>query len=406
MNATTVTDSQGRKTIQYQNEAGQTTKQNFTATGVSEDTVFSYNGFGQLLQTTDPRGLTHSASYDNYGRLLQGNHVNSTGKRSEPIYSSAGSGIVTGTNIYDRAGALYRNYGYDYDNEGRVTALKVDTMTKETTVYDTATNAKGMVASVENADAKTEYKYDTVGRLIEEKTTVKSANNRAMAIGYGYNSESGLANISYPDGESIKYGYDTLKRVNAVSYGSTNKSIAGYTYNENGTIKSMQYGNGVKIAYTYERNMLLTKITVTNAQNAVLYSQSYSYDTPGKMTSTQHSNYFGGYAASHPSANVKRDYSYTAKDELSAVKLWEQPKYSYSYDANGNTKRYETAQNNGHTGDNMVIDINEDKVLQKTNKDGTRTGYRYDTMGSPITKLAPIRQNNEELGGIKPRGTA
>ena len=77
-----------------------------------------------------------------------------------------------------------------------------------------------------------------------------------------------------------------------------------------------------------------------------------------------------------------------------------------SYDANGNTKRYETAQNNGHTGDNMVIDINEDKVLQKTNKDGTRTGYRYDTMGSPITKLAPIRQNNEELGGIKPRGTA
>jgi hypothetical protein len=28
----TVTDSQGRKTIQYQNEAGETTKQNFATT--------------------------------------------------------------------------------------------------------------------------------------------------------------------------------------------------------------------------------------------------------------------------------------------------------------------------------------------------------------------------------------
>ena len=89
---------------------------------------------------------------------------------------------------YDRAGALYRNYSYDYDNEGRITALKVDTVTKETTVYDTATNAKGMVASVENDDSKTEYKYDTLSRLTEEKTTVKAASNRELAIGYGYNS--------------------------------------------------------------------------------------------------------------------------------------------------------------------------------------------------------------------------
>jgi YD repeat-containing protein len=235
MNTTTVTDSQGRQTVKYQNEAGQTMQTQFLATGVSESSLFTYNGFGQLLQTTDPRGLTHSATYDSYGRIIQSNHVNSTQKRSEPIYSSAGSGIVMGSNIYDRAGALYRNYSYDYDNEGRITALKVDNVTKETTTYDTATNAKGMVASVENDDAKTEYSYDSLSRLTEEKTTVKAANNREMAIGYAYNSESTLASISYPDGQAIKYGYDTLKRVNAVSYGSTNKSIAGYTYNENGT---------------------------------------------------------------------------------------------------------------------------------------------------------------------------
>ena len=196
LNAMTVTDSQGRKTVQYQNEAGQTTKQNFSGTGVNEDTLFSYNGFGQLLQTTDPRGLTHGASYDSYGRLMYSQHVNSTGKRSEPIYSSAGAGIVTGTNIYDRAGALYRNYSYDYDNEGRVTALKMDNAVQETTVYDTAVNGKGMISSVENSDAKTDYKYDSVGRLIEEKTTVKAANNREMTIGYAYNSESQLASLS------------------------------------------------------------------------------------------------------------------------------------------------------------------------------------------------------------------
>jgi hypothetical protein len=43
----TVTDSQGRKMGHYQNETGQTTKQHFTATDVSEDPVF--NGFGPFI---------------------------------------------------------------------------------------------------------------------------------------------------------------------------------------------------------------------------------------------------------------------------------------------------------------------------------------------------------------------
>jgi YD repeat-containing protein len=82
----------------------------------------------------------------------------------------------------------------------------------------------------------------------------------------------------------------------------------------------------------------------------------------------------------------------------------------YSYDANGNHKRYETAQNNGYTADNMVIDTNEDKILEKTNKDGTRTGYSYDPMGNLTTKvvyaagasfLYPIHRKNPVVSWFK-----
>jgi RHS repeat-associated protein len=46
----------------------------------------------------------------------------------------------------------------------------------------------------------------------------------------------------------------------------------------------------------------------------------------------------------------------------------------------------------------MVIDTNEDKILQKTNKDGTRTGYSYDAMGNLTTKV--VYAAGASAGGI------
>ena len=144
---------------------------------------------------------------------------------------------------------------------------------------------------MENADAKTDYRYDSLGRLIQEKNTIKAAGNREVAVGYGYNSESQLTTMTYPDQQALSYGYDELKRLNAIRYGSANQALINYTYNENGTIGQIRYGNGTTVTYTYDRNILLKSIRVTTSQNAVIYSQESSYDTPGKMTETRHTNY-------------------------------------------------------------------------------------------------------------------
>jgi|GEM_PF-1653032 len=386
LNSITVTDPLGRKTQATGDELGRVVEKRFIATDpstgatVTQITTSTYDGFGNMVTVTDPRGLTHKIDYDAYGRPIQTYFTGSYSAkiRNKPTY--APNGQVTGTLAYDKSGSLYRTYSYKYDPEGRLNELWLNGIKKETLTYDSGTNGKDALTGADTPDATTGYEYDTMGRITKETTLIKAV-SKTISMTYGYNTTNGnIETQTFQDGKAIQYTYDTNQRVKTISFNG--KLLVTYTYNSNGTIQNMTYGNGTKINYGYNREVLLNSIQALTAQNAVLYSQTYTLDTLGKTTQTQHNNYITG------GSSLTRDYGYSAKDELKTVKLNSNPQYTHNYDSNGNHLRFETLHNKGLSADNMSVDPDFDQITEKRHGDGKKIQMTYDAEGNMATRKA------------------
>lgn len=378
LNATRTTDPLGRQAIVYQNELGQKTQTTFVPDNAN--TIFTYNSFGELIQTVDPKGLIRKMDVDAKGRPYRSYFTARTNPpvRSQITYADAGQDFMTTTQTFTKTGALFHTYTYDYDSEGRMTATRQDGQIKDQLTYDetSKTNGKAAITKAENPDAITQYDRDTMGRVIRETLTVKAL-NKTFALNSAYTANGQLSSITYPDGKQISYTYDGHQRVQSILLGS--KTIATFTYNFNGSLATLTYGNGTQISYTYTKDVLLSQLQAS-ISNRVLYSQSNTFDGVGRTTQIQHSDYLD----SGPDAT--RAYTYTAKDELLTVGINGTPTYTHHYDANSNHLRFET-QNNKNLGvDNMSLDPDSEQLLQKNYTDGRSVRMLYDAEGCMVSK--------------------
>jgi RHS repeat-associated protein len=384
MNQITATDPLGRQTIQTMDEFGQTTQAQDTGGGL---TKITYNGFGEAIQTIDSRGLIHKMGTDDYGKLVRSyytKHQNTAGglvMRSQPMYNSMAPSVIDSTTIYTKTGTVFRNYGYQYDNEGRLVQTSMGGQLQETLTYDeTRSNSKDKLTRAETPDAITQYDFDEMGRITKETTTAKAI-NKTWDIQYVYNTNGQLVSLRYPDGKLVEYVYDLNQRLSQIKY--NNQSVLTYTYNPNGTVASLVYGNGKTMSYTYQKEVLLSGINYNNGQ----YSQSYNFDTVGKITQTQHNDYvtYG--------SPLTRAYNYTQKDELKSMDLNGSRYYTHDFDKNSNLIRFETRNNRAFTGtnltqpsQNMIIDVDSDQLLQKNHKNGGVIQVSYDPEGNMSRK--------------------
>lgn len=208
--------------------------------------------------------------------------------------------------------------------------------------------------------------------MTEARLTVKKNNlNKALKVDYAYNTTNGnLSQMTYGDNKSVNFTYDpTTQRMTGLKYDS--KNVVSYTYNSNGTIATMGYGNGITMKYTYAKDVLLSKISVVNAQNVEIYSQNYSYDANGLMSATDHTEYVSN------KGRVTRSYAYDTRDEITSIALaystsnWTvantNKSYDYVYDANGNALKYETPKLKDLAQNNMVIDTESDRLTERKN---------------------------------------
>lgn len=392
-------DYLNQETIEYKNKLGQVIKTTFVPADASIE--YSYDNFGNLLQTTDPRGLKSDIEYDDKGRVFKEYNRYNTGSRTlsrEYLYYD--SGQRKSTHIYDD-GALYKTIDFIYDSQERLAGLSENGVQRESLTYDDPGQdyGQGQLTKAETEDVVTELTYDILGRVTAEKTTLLPI-SFDYTIQTKYADHGGINRVIYPDNTAVSYAYDSLHRVSAVFY--NDEEIVTYVYNENGSVRELQLGNGVIVNQRYEdetgttamREFLLTEIEVIKGENATVFNETYSLNTLGNITKV---------TTTHPKTDETgtKTYSYNAKSELTNIALSSQS-YSqqdfktYSYDEGGNILTFSLPDtDNTPKKVTRTISRERDQLISQDNGDGSSFQFEYDPEGN-LTKKTHIKADNTE----------
>ncbi|HVT58230.1 MAG TPA: hypothetical protein VHR45_07505 [Thermoanaerobaculia bacterium] len=193
---------------------------------VSGATTYQYNDHGQLVASTDARGIVVNRTIDAADRLT----------------------LIT----------------------------YPDSSLNTTYVYDTGTFGKGRLASItRGAQTPFAYTYDRFGRTTQDG-----------ALTYGYDKNGNRTTVGYPGGVSATYTYDFANRqaTLAISGGGVTAQVTAAAYKPSGPLTSLTFGNGLTETHSFESRYYPTQITATNASAQTLLSWTYTTDQVGNIT--------------------------------------------------------------------------------------------------------------------------
>ena len=177
--------------------------------------TYEYNAYGEIVRQVDARGDTLKITYDNIGRIIQRQYIDS-------------SGVTKNMQYY-----------YDYQNNqnkgrGKLYLVRIDGVNTE------------------------RYYYDLFSRPAQH---VRYVDDTAYAESYVYNSYGQLATLTYPDGFAVDYTYTGKGYIEEVnSHDNNNNIFKAYSHNLFGQPTKCGYGNATATEYEYNATGLLTRM--------------------------------------------------------------------------------------------------------------------------------------------------
>jgi len=382
-------------------------------------TIFTYDGYNRLVQTTDPMGNVTEYQYDSRSNRIrtrtEGELLDTTGsagnvRLSETVY------------IYDALSRLVRTEVAFFDPN---TKADIDDG-KATTQYKYSDNS-GLVKVVDDGGNETLTTYDTANR----KSVVTDAKGNTATYGYDENSNivtltsTEIPDPNIPDETFVTaYEYDNLNRLTTVTDNIGSTTEYGYDSRNNKTRISDAESNETR--YEYDGlNRLITIARDTNSNGAdpadpadIVTTQThddnsrltgrtddkgntttYQYDALDRLVKTIYADGTSGQAAydvhSNPiettdAAANKVDYAYDYLNRLIAKSITPGPGVSgdttiefYMYDG---FSRVVYAED-----DDSVVMASYDSLSNVTeeNLNGQTTAYTYDGLGNKLSTTYP-----------------
>jgi RHS repeat-associated protein len=232
--------------------------------------------------------------------------------------------------------------------------------------------------------------------------------SNGVSVAFLRNTNGQITQITDPQGNQLKYGYDTLKRLISFTDGANNLTTLGYP---NGPLSSIIDARGVNVLQsTFSGNRVNTvtdasgKITHfsynTTAQTQTVVdrlgnSTTYTYDDDGNVTSTTDAlgkTTFASYDADDNKLTetnaLGKTTSYTYDESgnrlTEADPLGNVTRYAY----NGRHQVLSVTDALGHSTSN-TYDANGN-LLKSTDPLGKQTIYTYNSQGLPLTVKDPL----------------
>jgi len=270
-------------------------------------TSYTYNSFAEVLTSTDALSNTTTNTYDAKGNLLT---------VTSPAPNSTTAASVT---------------KFQYDTKGELTQI-TDPLNHVTTLtYSSA----GLIATIKDAQQNiTTYGYDVRGN---RTSVIDPINGSAHPTTLAYDIMNRLTGITYPDG-----------------------TTAGFTYDSRGRRITSSDQNNKTTTYTYDDADRLT--AVTDPANSLT---QYGYDTENNLLSITDAN------------NHITSFAYNARGWVIGTTFPSTLGESYTYDLVGNLKSKTDRKN-------QTIQYVYDalyRLSSKTYPDSTNVEYIYDLAG-------------------------
>ncbi len=402
-------DALNRRVNQYDDNGG----------SLARTLTMAYDAAGNLLSATNGRGIMTSYSYDALNR------------RSATIQDYGGSLARTLTTVYDAADnvtveidALGFRTTYGYDALNRRITVKNPNSDVATTVYDANDN---IVNGINPLGNKTTYVYDVLNRRsatiqpdggivtlaydannnllsltdpVNNKTQwlydaldrkIKEIDPNSFSATFAYDAIDRLTSTTDKKAQVINYTYDLLNRqIGATGYSGS--GLLTFTFDGNNNLLTAQTATST-ITSTYDAldrlattkdgyNTLLTN-TYDAADNRTLVVDSFSgtstrvYDALNRVTTMLYSG---------QSANLREDFSYTARDQQSLLTRYSNlaatvtvGTTSMGYDAVGRLTnlQHKDGSNANIANYTHTYDVASRVTTEKLNG-GATTTYQYD----------------------------
>jgi YD repeat-containing protein len=215
-------------------------------------TLYTYDAANNLTKLTDANGNIRNFTYDGLNRLLT----------SQDLHATSSATFGTLSYFYDLAGnvasstdpkAQEIDYTYDALNRPLTENSTTTPSTSVTYTYDSCTNGIGYLCTASSSAAKTANVYDILGRVTSSTSTINFSN---YTTSYTYDLQGNPLTITYPDGRSVSYGYNTAGLVKAVSTapqnGSTTPVVTSVNYAPDNRPTFEAFNNGIQTNFTYD----------------------------------------------------------------------------------------------------------------------------------------------------------
>jgi len=410
---------------------------NGTDTATQNTTIqTAYDALDRLTRVIDPSGLITAYNYDGLSNAVS--QISPDTGTTSRSFDAAGN-VLTST---DAKGVIATN---TYDVLDRLTSTSYPDGTQNVTYgYDQLDSVTGcanshpvgrLTSMVENS-VTTAYCYDAWGHVSAKSQSFQDGSNPDLGPGrpiltpcrpgmmciansdidttqYSYSAAGRLSGLTYPSGTQVAYTRDGDGRVQTVSVtpagGSASAVVSGVNYLPFGPVASYTLGNGQAAMRSYDANYRLTDLTspafnlhvardamgditaIGNAPGADPASEMYSYDPLYRLTAVTESsgsvlesvtyNATGDRFSKAGSGLATGTYTYnTGTHQLNAT-----GSSARAVDANGNTTAITEAGSMYGFG---YSNRNRNRMTVAQLAGSTIASYTYNAIGQRIQKVA------------------
>ena len=242
-------------------------------------------------------------SYDLLDRLVEKSY-HETGKPDLTIRYTYNAESQLARLRYEEDGETVGSYAFEYDSLGRL-------------IRSTAMDENGSVTQ------RTEHLYDAFNRLSGQSWTLGAQTySERYAYSDGEKGDGSLTSMTAATGDSLSFGYDTLKRLNRVTAKSGSSIIMNTAY----AYRDVSWNRGS--AQVEFRNVRLG-----SDSGMLLEGKKYVYDDVGNLKEIREST--GDF-------NKLVEYAYDSQNQLTSEAYYKSGEakayltYYYTYDTAGN----------------------------------------------------------------------
>ena len=348
--------------------------------GENSTVTYAYNGTGDLTGVTNGNGGTTSYTYDKAGNL--------TGT-TDPMGNQT-------ANTYDEMGRIveYKDENgtvteYDYDALDRLVKKEAgDALSDASYSYD----AMGRLTTMDDVTGKSQYTYDTAGRLLS------AVNGNGEKISYHYDIYGNVTEVVYPDGRKVSYTYDALDRM--ISVTTLEGKTTEYAYDADGNLtRALREDGETRIAYD---KLGQVKGLVNYHEGEVISAYGYLYDGRGNIIKEE-----TRLCLEEETVEQEYTYEYDGMSQLiravlsqtttkaEGKKEKEKVTTAYVYDPAGNRIRMSTDKNGSLSTVTYTYD-EAGRLIRSEDSEQGETVYTYDGAGNLVRE-----ENADPEGGVR-----